>query len=478
MALCATDKMVEIFPGYVGGLTRMSNKKTAAIVLAAGLGTRMRSEKPKVMHPVAGHPMVNHLLDTLAKLSLEKVVVVVGPDMAELEAAVAPHQTAVQHERLGTGDAVKTGMEALGGFNGNVLVLYGDTPLISEQTLNGMLEARQPVEGRFAPTVVVLGFMPGEPGAYGRLVVDEEDGDLLAIVEAGDATPEELDIPLCNSGVMCFDGEFLPSLLARLSNDNAKGEYYLTDCVGLAREDGFNCAVVEGDEEELIGVNSRIELALVETIAQDRLREKAMKGGATLIDPSTVYFSHDTRIGKEVLIEPNVFFGPGVTVGNNVHIKAFCHFEGVGIEANAIVGPFARLRPGTTLGDGARVGNFVEIKNAVVDAGGKVNHLTYIGDAHVGAGANIGAGTITCNYDGYMKSKTTIGAGAFIGSNTALVAPVNVGAGAIVGAGSTITRDVGENDIVTTRADQKNARGAAQRYRERKQSQKDQKTKD
>jgi bifunctional UDP-N-acetylglucosamine pyrophosphorylase/glucosamine-1-phosphate N-acetyltransferase len=459
----------------------MSKQKTAAIVLAAGLGTRMRSALPKVMHPVAGRPMVKHLLSTLAKLDLEKIVVVVGPDMPDLEAAVAPHATAVQYERLGTGDAVKAGMDVLNKdgatFNGNVLVVYGDTPLIKEQTLNAMLEARQPVEKRFAPTVVVLGFLPDDPGAYGRLVVDEEDGDLLAIVEANDASPEELDIGLCNSGVMCFDGAFLPSLLARLSSDNAKGEYYLTDCVGLAREDGFNCAVVEGDEEELIGVNSRIELALVETIAQDRLREKAMKGGATLVDPSTVYFSFDTKIGKDVVIEPNVFFGPGVSVGNNVHIKAFCHVEGAHIEDKAIIGPFARLRPGTNLAEGVKVGNFVEIKNARVDAGGKVNHLTYIGDAHIGAGANIGAGTITCNYDGYMKSKTIIGAGAFIGSNTALVAPVTVGSGAIVGAGSTITRDVGENDIVTTRADQKSVRGAAERFRERKQSEKDQKTK-
>lgn len=459
----------------------MSKQKTAAIVLAAGLGTRMRSTLPKVMHPVAGRPMVKHLLSTLAKLDLEKIVVVVGPDMPELEAAVAPHATAVQYERLGTGDAVKAGMDVLNKdgatFNGNVLVVYGDTPLIKEQTLNAMLEARLPVEKRFAPTVVVLGFLPDDPGAYGRLVVDEEDGDLLAIVEANDASPEELDIGLCNSGVMCFDGAFLPSLLARLSDDNAKGEYYLTDCVGLAREDGFNCAVVEGDEEELIGVNSRIELALVETIAQDRLREKAMKGGATLVDPSTVYFSFDTKLGKDVVIEPNVFFGPGVLVGNNVHIKAFCHLEGARVEDQAIIGPFARLRPGTQLAEGVRVGNFVEIKNAQVDAGGKVNHLTYIGDAHIGAGANIGAGTITCNYDGYMKSKTIIGAGAFIGSNTALVAPVTVGNGAIVGAGSTITRDVGENDIVTTRAEQKSLSGAAERFRERKQSEKDQKTK-
>jgi len=452
----------------------MSKKKTAAIVLAAGLGTRMKSEKPKVMHPVAGRPMVNMLLDTLAKLHLDKVVVVVGPDMEEVEAAVAPHVTAVQYQRLGTGDAVKAGMGALDGFKGDILVLYGDSPLISEITLNSMLEARTPPEGQIAPAVVVLGFLPDDPGAYGRLVVDEEDGELLAIVEANDATPEELSIGLCNSGVMCFDGGLLPQLLSRLSDDNAKGEYYLTDCVGLARDDGFNCAVVEGDEEELLGVNSRVELAMLETLAQDRLREKAMKNGATLIDPSTVYFSYDTKIGKDVVIEPNVFFGPGVRVGNGVHIKSFCHFEGAHVDNGAIIGPFARLRPGTELAEGAKVGNFVEIKNATVEAGGKVNHLTYIGDARVGAGANIGAGTITCNYDGFLKSKTDIGAGAFIGSNTALVAPVSIGDGAIVGAGSTITHDVGENDIVTTRAEQKSVRGAAARYRERKRAEKEQ----
>ena len=455
----------------------MSKIKTAAIVLAAGLGTRMKSAKPKVMHPVAGHPMVNHLLDTLAKLDLDKVVVVVGPDMADVEAAVAPHMIAVQHDRQGTGDAVRVGMDALGPFKGNVLVLYGDSPLITEVTLNTLLEARQPMEGRFAPAAVVLGFMPDDPGAYGRLVVDEEEGDLLAIVEAKDASPEEQGIALCNSGVMCLDGELLPQLLGRLSNDNAKGEYYLTDCVALAREDGFTCAVVEGDEEELIGVNSRIELALVETIAQDRLREKAMKGGATLIDPSTVYFSYDTKIGKDVLIEPNVFFGPGVTIRDGVHIKGFSHLEGATIETQATVGPFARLRPGANLGEGAKIGNFVEIKNADVEAGGKVSHLTYIGDARIGAGANIGAGTITCNYDGFLKSKTDIGAGAFIGSNTALVAPVKIGAGAIVGAGATITHDVGENDIVTTRADQKSVRGAAERYRQRKRAEKEQQRK-
>jgi bifunctional UDP-N-acetylglucosamine pyrophosphorylase/glucosamine-1-phosphate N-acetyltransferase len=451
----------------------MSKKKTAAIVLAAGLGTRMKSDLPKVMHPVGGRPMVNHLLATLQKIHVEKTIVVVGPDMQSLEAAVAPHTTAVQYDRAGTGDAVKVGVDALGDFKGNILILYADTPLISEQTINAMLEARDGEDGKPAPSVVVLGFEPMEPGGYGRLILDEDEGDLMAIVEANDATPEQRDIGLCNSGVMCFDATLLPQFLSRLSSDNAKGEYYLTDCIGFACEDGFSCVVVEGDEEELIGVNSRVELAQAEVIFQDGMRDKAMKGGATLIDPSTVYFSFDTKIGRDVIIEPNVQFGPGVTIGNHVHIKGFSHIEGSNIKDHATVGPFARLRPGTTLADGAKVGNFVEIKNSLIDTGAKVSHLSYIGDAHVGQDANIGAGTITCNYDGFLKHKTIIGPGAFVGSNTALVAPVSIGKGAIVGAGSTITRDVEDDAIVTTRAEQKTGLGAAASYRDRKRAEKE-----
>lgn len=451
----------------------MSKRKTAAIVLAAGLGTRMKSAHPKVMHPIGGRPMIRHLLATLDKIHVDETVVVVGPDMAELEAAVAPHPTAVQYERLGTGDAVKAGVEELGPFKGDVLVLYGDTPLISEQTLNAMIEARDGQPGQSKPAVVVLGFAPEDPGAYGRLVLDEDDGELMGIVEAKDATPEQRDIGLCNSGVMCFDGELLPQFLPRLSDDNAKGEYYLTDCIALAREDGFSCAVVLGEEEELIGVNSRLELAQAEMIFQDTMREKAMKAGATLIDPSSVYFSFDTKLGRDTVVEPNVQFGPGVRVGDNVTIKGFCHLEGATVANGATVGPFARLRPGTTLADGAKVGNFVEIKNADIEAGAKVNHLTYVGDARVGQGANIGAGTITCNYDGFLKHKTDIGAGAFIGSNTALVAPVKIGDGAIVGAGSTVTKDVEPDAVATARGEQKAVAGAAGRYRERKQKEKD-----
>lgn len=456
----------------------MSKKKTAAIVLAAGLGTRMKSELPKVLHPIGGRPMVNHLLATLDKIDVEQTVVVVGPDMEALEAAVAPRTIAVQHNRAGTGDAVKVGVEALGSFKGDVLILYGDTPLLSEQTLNAMIEAREGRLGQLPPSVVVLGFEPIDPGAYGRLILDEEDGELLAIVEAGDATPEEREIGLCNSGVMCFDGEMLPQFLSRLSDNNAKGEYYLTDCVGFAREDGFSCQVVEGDEEELIGVNSRVELAQAEVMFQDAKREKVMKGGATLMDPSTVYFSYDTKIGSDVVIEPNVQFGLGVTVGNNVTIKGFSHIEGANISNGASVGPFARLRPGTNLGEDVKVGNFVELKNADLKQGAKVSHLSYIGDACVGADANIGAGTITCNYDGFMKHKTDIGSGAFIGSNTSLVAPVTIGAGAIVGAGSTVTQNVDADAIVTTRVEQKTASATAEHYRTTKRAAKEQRNKD
>lgn len=456
----------------------MSKKKTAAIVLAAGLGTRMKSDLPKVMHPVGGRPMVNHLLATLDKIHVDETVVVVGPDMEMLEAAVAPRTVAVQFDRAGTGDAVKVGVEALGAFKGDVLILYGDTPLISEQTLNAMLEARAGMDGALPPSVVVLGFEPMDPGAYGRLVLDDEDGELLAIVEANDATPEQREIGLCNSGVMCFDGELLPQFLSRLSDDNAKGEYYLTDCVGFAREDGFSCAVVEGEEEELIGVNSRVELAQAEVIFQDAMRDKVMKGGATLIDPSTVYFSFDTKVGRDVVVEPNVQFGPGVTVGNGVTVKGFSHIEGATIGEGCSVGPFARLRPGADLGEDVKVGNFVELKNAELKKGAKVSHLSYIGDACVGADANIGAGTITCNYDGFLKHRTDIGPGAFIGSNTALVAPISVGAGAIVGAGSTVTQDVDADAIVTTRVEQKTARGTAERYRAKKRAEKEQRKKD
>ncbi len=442
----------------------MTKEKTAAIVLAAGLGTRMESRLPKVLHPLAGRPMIGHLMETLAGVDLERIVVVVGDGMEAVAEAVAPHPTVVQKERLGTGHAVRTACEAVDAFDGTVLVLCADTPLVSRQTLMRMLDARRAAP---RPAVVVLGFRPSDPGPYGRLIIGE-DGTLQAIVEAGDATPGQAAIALCNAGVMAIDSGLLPGLLARVGTDNARGEYYLTDIVAMARGDGLACALVEGDEAELIGVNSRADLARAEAVVQQRLRAAAMAGGATLADPETVYFSHDTRLGRDVTVGPHVVFGPGVAVGDDVEIRAFCHIEGARIAAGARIGPFARLRPGADIAAEAHIGNFVEIKNTTVETGAKINHLAYVGDSRVGAQANVGAGTITCNYDGFAKHHTDIGAGAFIGSNTALVAPVTVGDGAIIGAGSVITGDVAADALALTRADQEERKGWAKRFRGRK----------
>jgi len=446
----------------------MTKKKTAAIILAAGLGTRMKSARLKVLHPLAGRPMIRHLMETLSAIAVERSVVVIGRDMEAVAEAVAPHPCVVQEPRLGTGHAVMAAREALTGFTGDVLVLYGDTPLVSTPTLEAMLAARRRAS---PPAVVVLGFRPAEPGDYGRLVTGA-GGTLEAIVEARDATAGQRAIGLCNSGVMAVDGERLFGWLARVGTDNAKGEYYLTDIVALARADGCACAVVEAPAEELLGINSRADLAVAEAVVQTALRARAMAGGATLVDPSTVYFSFDTRLGRDVTIGPNVVFGPGVTVGDGVDIHAFSHVEGARIAAGARIGPFARLRPGADIAESAHIGNFVEIKNASVEAGAKVNHLTYVGDARVGAKANVGAGTITCNYDGFFKDRTDIGAGAFIGSNTALVAPVKVGDGAIVGAGSVITKDVPADALVVTRAAALEVDGWARRFRERRAAEK------
>ncbi|TVR83991.1 MAG: bifunctional UDP-N-acetylglucosamine diphosphorylase/glucosamine-1-phosphate N-acetyltransferase GlmU [Rhodospirillales bacterium] len=442
----------------------MSNSKTAVVVLAAGLGTRMKSDLPKVLHPLAGRSMIAHLLDTVSELRPERMVVVVGEDMPAVQAAVAPHPTVVQSPRLGTGHAVMAARPMLEGFDGTVLVVYGDTPLMTTMTLERMLAARRQAPH---PAVVVLGFRPTDAGAYGRLIVAADNG-LEAIVEAKDATPQQRTIGLCNSGVMAVDGGQLYSLLDRVGNDNAKGEYYLTDIVGLARSDGLPCGYVEGDVSELVGVNSRADLAAAEAILQDRLRAVAMAEGATLIDPRTVYFSWDTVLGRDVTVGPSVLFGPGVQVGDRVEILGFCHIEGATIAQGARIGPFARLRPGASIDPDAHIGNFVEIKNATVEIGAKVNHLSYIGDARIGAGANIGAGTITCNYDGFFKSHTDVGAGAFIGSNTCLVAPVRIGDGAIVGASSAIAKDVPADALAVTRGPYMVREDWARRFRERR----------
>lgn len=441
----------------------MTPPPPAAIVLAAGKGTRMKSALPKVLHRIAGKPMVRHVLDSLAPLGAGPVVVVLAPGMEQVAREVAPHATAVQEHQLGTGHAVLAARAALGGganLAGDVLVLYGDTPFIATETLRRMLARRRQAD---EPAVVVLGMRPADPGEYGRLVL-AEDGYLHAIVEAKDANAEERRIDLCNSGVMAIAGAHLFSLLDMVGNDNAKGEYYLTDIVAIARSRGLACAVVEAEVDELMGVNSRAELAAAEAILQDRLRATAMAGGATLIDPATVWLSHDTRIGADVTIGPNVFFGPGVTVADNVEIRSFSHIEGASIAEGAVIGPFARLRPGAEIGPKARVGNFVEMKNTRLGAGAKANHLAYVGDSTVGAGANIGAGTITCNYDGYDKTRTEIGADVFIGSNSTLVAPLSLGDGAFIAAGSVVTQDVPADALGVARSRQTNKPGWAAEF--------------
>ena len=446
----------------------MIEGKLAVVVLAAGQGTRMKSDLPKVLHPVGGRPMIGHLLDTVAKLEPDRVVVVIGPGMDSVAAAVAPHMTVVQTERLGTGHAVGRARAALAEFDGDVLVLYGDSPLITADTLRRLLDVRRVAPH---PAVAVLGFFPTSGGEYGRLVIGKEG--LEKIVEHRDATPEQrATLTLCNSGVMAIDGRRLFGFVDRLRNDNAKGEFYLTDIVGLARADGLPCGWVDGEEEELLGVNSRAEQALAEAVAQRRMRDAAMDGGATLIDPASVWFSYDTRVGRDVTIGPNVVFGPGVVVGDGVTINGFCHMTGAVLEDGAVVGPFARLRPGAVIGPNAHIGNFVEVKKATVEAGAKVNHLSYVGDARIGAGANVGAGTITCNYDGFRKSFTDVGAGAFIGSNSSLVAPVRVGEGAVIGAGSVITKEVAPGALAVARGAQMELAGWADRFRARRQAEK------
>lgn len=447
----------------------MSDRQIAAIVLAAGLGTRMKSATPKVLHRVAGKPMIGHILTALDGFDADRTIVVVSPGMPQVAEFVAPAVTVEQDPPLGTGHAVMAARDALSGFEGDVLVLFGDTPLLTGETMRAMVEARR---GPDNPAVVVLGFRPDDPSEYGRLV-QGGDGSLEQIVEARDATEPQRAIPLCNAGIMAIDGARLVDLLDAIGNDNAKNEYYLTDIVAIARARGGNCSVVETDDpDEVMGVNSRAGLAEAEAAMQKRLRAHWMAEGVTLTDPETVWFSTDTVLGRDVTVGQNVVFGPGVTIGDNVDIRPFCHVEGATVEDDAIIGPYARLRPGADIGREVHIGNFVEVKEARLDEGAKANHLSYIGDSFVGAGANIGAGTITCNYDGILKSRTEIGAGAFIGSNTALVAPVRVGNGAITGAGSTITTDVEENALAVTRAPQKDLAGWALKYRVRKQAEK------
>ena len=442
----------------------MSAQRSAlAIVLAAGEGTRMKSSQAKVLHHVAGRSMLAHVLVSVVEAGIENIAVVVGPgrdDVRDEALRLAPKaEVFVQNERLGTGHAVLAARTAIAKNYDDVLVLFADTPLVTGASV-GLLRAAL-AEGA---GVAVLGFMAENPYGYGRLLQDDA-GKLLSIREEKDASVEEQKIKLCNAGLMAIDGRSALSLLSHIGNQNAKGEYYLTDLVALTRAQGRVARVVVADEHEVLGVNDRRQLARAEGIAQVRLRDQAMSNGVTMIAPETVFLSADTKIGRDVTLEPNVFIGPGVSIADGVTIHAFCHLEGVQIGAGAIVGPFARLRPGTKLANNTKVGNFVEIKNANLSAGAKVNHLTYIGDADIGAKANIGAGTITCNYDGFFKYRTNIGANAFIGSNTALVAPVSIGEGAYIGSGSVVTKDVAPHALAIARAHQKEIVNWAQKFR-------------
>ena len=447
-------------------LAAMSDQRRfAVVILAAGQGTRMRSDTHKVLHPIAGRPLLLHLLDRVDALGADKRVVVVGKGRDQVEAAIAGRDVAVavQSEQKGTGHAVQQATEALAGYDGPVLILYGDTPFVKAETLRRMLDR---LDGDDGPGVVVLASKPDDPLKYGRIILG--DGDRIAkMVEYKDATEQERAVRLCNSGMMAVRARDLFRWLGQVGNDNAAKEYYLPDVVNIAAAEGREAVVIEGDPYETAGVNSRAELAHLELEWQRRRREQALHDGATLIDPESVWFAFDTRLGRDVTVEPHVVFGPGVEVADGATIHAFSHIEGAIVGMGAKIGPFARIRPGTRLAERAKVGNFVELKKADVGEGAKVNHLSYVGDASVGAGANIGAGTITCNYDGFGKYRTEIGAGAFIGSNTALVAPVTVGEGAVVGAGSVITQDVEADSLAVERSDQKGIAGWAKRFRER-----------
>ncbi len=441
-----------------------TQRPLAVVVLAAGKGKRMKSARSKVLHRLAGRPLIQHVLALLAELKPQETVVVVGPGMPEVEAAVAPQRCVVQENQKGTGEAVQVTRAALADFarpGHDVLVAFGDTPLFRPETLAAMVAARD-AEPR--PDLVVMGFRAADPSGYGRILQDDS-GAPRAIVEHKDAGPEERAIDLCNAGLMLVDGGRLFDWLGQLAPNNAQGEYYLTDLAGLAVRDGAGTALVEAPEEEVMGVDSRADLAVAEAVIQTRLRAAAMAGGATLVDPTTVWLSADTRLGRDVTIQPSVFIGPGVTIADEVEIRSFCHLEGVAIESGAIVGPFARLRPGAVIGPEVHIGNFVEVKKATLERGAKANHLAYIGDAKVGAGTNVGAGTIFCNYDGYAKHHCEVGPGVFIGSNAALVAPVTVGAGALIAAGSTVTGDVPADALAIARGKQTNIRDGAGRYR-------------
>ncbi len=438
----------------------MTESSLAVLILAAGKGTRMVSDRPKVMHEIAHRSLLHHVLEAAKALQPERVIVVVGPGMQDVADEALPAETVVQAHQRGTGDAVNAARDALGSFDGDVLVLYGDTPLIASAALRRLLAERR----KHNAAVAVVGMRPTDPGVYGRLVL-AADGTLEAIVEAADCTEAQRKITLCNSGVMAIDGKRLFELIAAISDGNSKSEYYLTDIVAIARERGLRCATIEAPVEEMMGVNSRAELAHAEAAMQRRLRAKAMAAGVTFTAPETVFLSVDTHIGKDSIVGPFVVFGPEVAVGQGVVIPAFSHITGATIGDHAIVGPFARLRPGAVLADNVHIGNFVEVKNSTLAEGVKANHLAYLGDSSIGERTNVGAGTITCNYDGFAKHRTTIGRDVFIGTNASLVAPVTIGDGAIIGAGSVITADVPADALALGRGRQVVKKARAKTWR-------------
>ncbi|MGY3615331.1 bifunctional UDP-N-acetylglucosamine diphosphorylase/glucosamine-1-phosphate N-acetyltransferase GlmU [Bradyrhizobium sp. USDA 10063] len=443
----------------------MIARSSLTVVLAAGEGTRMRSSLPKVLHPVAGQSLLSHVLYAATAGTGSFLSVVVGPDhqavMDEARRVRPDAKIFVQRERLGTAHAVLAAREAVADGADDLLIAFGDTPLISAETFKRL---REPLKN--GATLAVLGFRAADPTGYGRLVV--ENGKLVAIREQADASAEERKITLCNAGVMAFDGRKALGILDAIGNANAKGEYYLTDAVAIVREKGLEAVVIETSEDEVRGINTKAQLAEAEAVLQARLRKAAMEAGVTLIAPETVYLAADTKFGRDVTIEPFVVIGSGVSIGDGAVIHSFSHIVEATIGKKVSIGPYARLRPGTSLGDGSRIGNFVETKAAILEEGVKVNHLSYVGDAHVGANSNLGAGTITCNYDGFLKHKTLIGKGAFIGTNSSLVAPVKIGAGAYIGSGSVITKDVPDDAMAVERSPQSVREGGAARYREMK----------
>ncbi|UES57891.1 bifunctional UDP-N-acetylglucosamine diphosphorylase/glucosamine-1-phosphate N-acetyltransferase GlmU [Roseibium aggregatum] len=442
----------------------MTSRSCLSIVLAAGLGTRMKSDLPKVMHEIGGLPLVGHVVKALKQAGSDRISVVTGPDMPELEKLVqnlAPEAHChVQHERLGTAHAALAARSALASPSDDVLILFGDTPLVTADTIGKVRRALSD-----GADLAVLGFETQQPFGYGRLLTD--DGQLVAIREEKDASDEERRITFCNSGIMGFSGQHALSLLDAIGNANAKSEFYLTDAVEIANSRGLKVVAVSGSEVETQGINTRAQLAACEEDFQVRMRNFALENGCTLLAPHTVYFSHDTVLEPDVVVEQNVVFAPGVKVASGARIRAFSHLEGASVGRNSAVGPYARLRPGAVLGADTRVGNFVEVKNTTFEDGAKANHLSYIGDARVGSKSNIGAGTITCNYDGYLKHRTEIGAGSFVGSNSTLVAPVNLGSGTFVAAGSVITDDVDQDSMAFGRARQIVKEGKAKQLRER-----------